>query len=287
MQEIFPNYYKNFKCIADKCKHSCCIGWEIDIDDYTMEFYNSLEGELGERIRESVEGEIPHFILSEGERCPFLNKSGLCDIISELGEEGVCDICHLHPRFSNFYDNFTETGLGLCCEEAARLVLTAEEKFAIDLPEVAKNDEFFKSRGEAFEIMQNRSVTVLERLTKLAEKHGMKFDFCADELYKLYSSLERLDEAWGAELEKLRAKRDTSIFERKDLQVFFEQLACYFIFRHFGSGIGFTLVSLYAVGMMCSECESIEEMLEIVRMYSSEVEYSQENTEIVSEFWVG
>ena len=32
MQIIVPDYYKEFSCIADHCRHSCCIGWEIDID---------------------------------------------------------------------------------------------------------------------------------------------------------------------------------------------------------------------------------------------------------------
>ena len=36
---LVPNYYKDFLCIADKCRHSCCIGWEIDIDEETLEFY--------------------------------------------------------------------------------------------------------------------------------------------------------------------------------------------------------------------------------------------------------
>ena len=35
--DIFaPSYYKKFKCIADKCHHNCCIGWEIDIDDEAL-----------------------------------------------------------------------------------------------------------------------------------------------------------------------------------------------------------------------------------------------------------
>ena len=28
-----PDFYGKFKCTAEKCRHSCCIGWEIDIDD--------------------------------------------------------------------------------------------------------------------------------------------------------------------------------------------------------------------------------------------------------------
>ena len=77
---IFPSYYPLFKCIADKCKHSCCIGWEIDVDEKTMSFYNSLDTEFGETIRKNIEGEVPHFILRENERCPFSMKK-VCAIL--------------------------------------------------------------------------------------------------------------------------------------------------------------------------------------------------------------
>ena len=33
--------YNNFKCIAEKCKHTCCIGWQIDIDDETYDKYKT------------------------------------------------------------------------------------------------------------------------------------------------------------------------------------------------------------------------------------------------------
>ena len=39
MKLYAPAYYKNFKCIADKCEHSCCVGWEIDIDKETLDKY--------------------------------------------------------------------------------------------------------------------------------------------------------------------------------------------------------------------------------------------------------
>ena len=54
MQILVPDYYKDFKCIADKCKHNCCIGWEIDIDDDTLEYYNKVGGVLGERFKENI-----------------------------------------------------------------------------------------------------------------------------------------------------------------------------------------------------------------------------------------
>ena len=38
-----PSYYKTFQCIADKCEHSCCIGWEIDIDEDSYDYYMGIE----------------------------------------------------------------------------------------------------------------------------------------------------------------------------------------------------------------------------------------------------
>ena len=283
--EVFPNYYKKFKCIADRCKHSCCIGWEIYIDEETMDLYNSLDGKFAERIRNSITGEIPHFVLDKDERCPFLNKNGLCDIICELGDGAICDICYLHPRFTNFYEDFTETGLGLCCEEAARIILTEEEKFSLPLPSQVENCEFFKEREEAFGILQNRDATVLERFKNLAKRYNLKFEFSNEELYKFYMSLERLDKDWEIELEKLKNAEGEAIFEREDLQILFEQLACYFIFRHFENGASFALLSCWVLGAIFSSCETLEQILDVVRMYSSEIEYSEENVEKVRDFF--
>ena len=66
MLHIVPDYYKDFKCIADKCRHNCCIGWEIDIDLDTAELYRQIGGDFGLRLKNAVsnDGE-PHFILKE------------------------------------------------------------------------------------------------------------------------------------------------------------------------------------------------------------------------------
>ena len=46
MKLIAPEYYTKFHCIADKCRHSCCVGWEIEIDPDKLVYYRSIEGEL-------------------------------------------------------------------------------------------------------------------------------------------------------------------------------------------------------------------------------------------------
>ena len=68
------------------------------------------------------------------------------------------------------------------------------------------------------------------------------------------------------------------------MQIFFEQLSCYFVFRHFDKGVEFALLGCYVIGQICSECQNFEQMLDVVRMYSSEIEYSEENTEEVAAF---
>lgn len=47
MKLIAPEYYTKFHCIADKCRHSCCVGWGIAIDPDKLVYYRSIEGEIG------------------------------------------------------------------------------------------------------------------------------------------------------------------------------------------------------------------------------------------------
>lgn len=148
MKLIAPEYYTKFHCIADKCRHSCCVGWGIAIDPDKLVYYRSIEGEFGARLQKGIAeaDDAAQFILDDEERCPFLNRTGLCDMITALGEDALCQICRDHPRFRNFYADRTEIGLGLCCEAAGELILSQQEKLtlitleddgAADLPDIA------------------------------------------------------------------------------------------------------------------------------------------------------
>ena len=62
MLYVEPDFYGEFQCLADKCAHSCCLGWEIDIDEETAALYETLPGELGEELRQKMCREPePHF----------------------------------------------------------------------------------------------------------------------------------------------------------------------------------------------------------------------------------
>ncbi len=141
-----PYYYKEFQCIAGACKDSCCIGWEIDIDEDTFAYYQELEGEFGDRLRASMAaGEDNTFVLKKG-RCPFLNEANLCDICLELGEEALCQVCTEYPRFVIEYGDVTEKSLALSCEVVGQLVFGRREPIYV---EEILQDDYFADEEEA------------------------------------------------------------------------------------------------------------------------------------------
>ena len=83
---VRPDFYDDFACIASRCRHSCCVGWEIDIDSDALARWEGIGGPLGEKMRRSIAHDpTPHFVLAEGERCPLLRADGLCELILAEG----------------------------------------------------------------------------------------------------------------------------------------------------------------------------------------------------------
>ena len=80
-----PDFYDSFKCRAGECTDSCCIGWEIDIDDETMRKYENENDSLSVKLTSFTDGEKQCFILTEDDRCPFLKSDGLCELILTKG----------------------------------------------------------------------------------------------------------------------------------------------------------------------------------------------------------
>ncbi len=287
MREIYPSYYQKFRCIAGDCRHSCCVGWEIDVDGETLAEYRKFPDIL-RHIDTSVHP--AHFVLTEDERCPFLNECGLCEIILKHGEDRLCQICDDHPRFRNFFDSHTEVGLGLCCEAAARLIL--EETDKVTLPEIPSNDPFFADRARMFAMLQNRAVAVDERVRDVLDVCGAVVpEKSVTEWAAYFRSLECLDPARDEVLAKIT--EETSFPEGLDVP--FEQLLVYFVYRHLAPAaedgmfavfrrstrVAFAVLSYRMVramaGVLAEEMSGTDALVEAARLYSSEVEYSEEN----------
>lgn len=296
MKFIVPDYYKDFCCIAERCRHNCCIGWEIDIDDDTYELYKNIPGGFGDRLRDGIShGETLCFKLGEDERCVFLNERGLCDIILNLGEDALCDICTDHPRFRNFFADRTEIGLGLCCEEACRVILGCTDTVKLseieddgeDVPDPLETD-FFSERQHVFDVLQDRSMTLADRLCRLSAEYVISDDLRSPTKWaEFYCGLERLNYEWDKYLDVLA---DCDSFAAPDgTEAVWEQLAVYLVYRHtaenlMSEGLAFCI---HTVRLLCTLCTAVSadfsEICDICRMWSSEIEYSEENTKSVIE----
>ena len=131
---IFPTFFPDFHCKAGACRHTCCQTWEIDIDEDTKDYYQTLKSPLCQELRQwmgTSEDGSTCFRLNEKGYCHFLNKAGLCRLVLELGENALCDICREHPRFYKYPCGAELSGTGLCCERtveeiAGHLPLTFE-----------------------------------------------------------------------------------------------------------------------------------------------------------------
>ena len=302
MKLIVPDYYDDFTCIGGACKHSCCIGWEIDIDDETFKNYQNIKGDFGKRLLNGIEtGECAaHFRLDENERCPFLNRDGLCDIILTIGEEYLSQICTDHPRFCSFFNDRTELGLGLCCEEVGRILFSKQDKTKLIIYEddeeaempTEKEVAFFEKREKLFALAQNRTKTIRERMKDLKKEIGVALpEKPFAEWTDIFLSLEIMDESWKKTLMEAR-NHSKVLLNFDETDTIWEQLLVYFLYRHvsnpereLASSVLFAILGVYMIQNLFAyfynrknDCEQ-ELWVELCRMYSSEIEYSEENTE--------
>ena len=133
MKILTPSYYPAFRCIASACPDSCCKEWAVDVDDTAAAFYRSLEGPLGDRLRQVMEDTEDGTVMTiENGRCPMWRQDGLCRIQAELGHDALCQVCQQFPRLRHDFGNFVELGLELSCPEAARLILSQDHTFSVE-----------------------------------------------------------------------------------------------------------------------------------------------------------
>ena len=166
MKILRPSFYDDFKCLAGACPDSCCQEWDVQVDEEAARRYLALPGQLGDTLREKLkqDEEGSFFLEITDRRCPMWRADGLCEIQTQLGEEGLCKVCHEFPRLRHDYGDFVELGLELSCPEAARLILNAPPQLPImtegpggDEPEYDREamDVLLRTRAMALEILSD------------------------------------------------------------------------------------------------------------------------------------
>ncbi len=292
-----PNYYTDFKCIADKCRHSCCIDWEICIDADTCAKYEKMS-DICDTTVECEDGRC--FALCSDGRCPHLNDKGLCNIIINHGEKYLSEICKNHPRFFNCIDGErVEAGLGIVCEEACRMILENENPFSLSAVEEFYDGDFDIYESDFDPIPQrNHIISYLEsernfneKIASIKREFGIPEKITRERWAERFLSLEILDADWKNELLSLK---DT-LFKYSDENAdkygkYYVRLLTYFVYRHvstadrplnFRARLGFAILSLDVVRSIFEfgKEQNLENLIDIARRYSSEIEYSEDNTE--------
>lgn len=298
MKTIVPDYYEKFHCIASSCRHNCCIGWEIDIDENTEQRYlscsRSSEDAMAKDFRENVRfssrrqkrnGRPSHFILKgPEERCPFLTEEGLCRIILEKSERWLSQVCTDHPRFRNFYPDHVELGLGLTCEEACRVVLSEEKPVTYHY--LSEPGEEAENSGETAAVPEYVRCVLPESIRRFPEG---KVDWA--DWADFFLSLERLDDEWTALLTDLMKNPGCPSYEafsEASWQQVLANFRDYLLYRHFMEyGHDFCEL-LWNLVIRLSEVQAAKkgtftfaDFAEIVRLYSGEIEYSDENRDMI------
>ena len=290
MKLFAPKYYNKFKCIADKCAHSCCVGWEIDIDDTTLSKYNSLSCEYGTIIKESIENsDSAHFQLASHDRCPHLDSNGLCKIIKNIGEEYLCGICREHPRFYNFTNYGKEVGIGISCEAACDLILNSDD--FDEFVEIACDDEEIEiydfdaiiERKELFNILKNEELEISQKVDLICNNYNLSKTSIDN--FDILDSLEYLNND-----NKILFSKVKSLSWNQSISQKLSRILAYFVYRHcteafdyedFCSSLSFSVFCTALISSLATE----ETINDFARIVSEEIEYSEDNTNRIKELF--
>ncbi len=305
---VTPDYYKDFVCIGGECQNNCCTGaWEIEVDDESLERFKTIGGEFGKRVMDSING-YNVFIRKNG-ICPLLSNDGWCEMVRH-GEK-LCIICDEYPRFTEYFDDYTERGISISCEAASKIVLGNKSKVKLVGNSGKCDEEIFKllynAREKIFEILQNRDVDIYKRM-RYAIDYGMAlqerinendysaFSYIPDDkktneknmsdVFEFLCSLDILNDSWHEVLGKgIECEKNT----RRHIAdpIIAEQLAVYFVYRYFLKGVfdcdvlsklklmAVSVMSIIALGDICGS------IYESARLYSVEIEHNEDNIDAI------
>lgn len=171
---VYPDYYKDFLCIAGDCEDTCCAGWEIVIDPGSLQKYHESKT-LRKRLLRDIQWRKGTFRQCRDGRCAFLREDGLCDLYRKLGADSLCRTCRTYPRHTEEFENVREITLSISCPVVARMLMERREpvRFVekeMNCEESYEEFDYFlfscltDARAVMLRILQNRELAIDERL---------------------------------------------------------------------------------------------------------------------------
>lgn len=131
-------YVQGFKCVGGSCPDSCCIGWDVDIDQVSYKKYQKFKpGELATIVKKHLyrndrmyhpNVDYGKVKLKSNKWCPFLDNEKWCLIQKEHGEHALSNVCQSFPRIVNRINGEWEMSLTLSCPIAAKRLFSDEHE---------------------------------------------------------------------------------------------------------------------------------------------------------------
>lgn len=237
-----PDYYREFHCIADKCEDTCCAGWQIVIDEKTLERYRKMRGPFFKKLLTGVNWINGTFKQDKEGRCAFLNENNLCRLYRTHGEKGFCKTCRNYPRHIEEFEGVREISLSVSCPEAARILMEKKEPVRFLTYERQGEEEFEDfdpflfsvledARTVMIKLLQNRSLALSERIVLVyGMAHDMQGRINRQELFDCEAVIEKYNSEKGYEFAK--AYVETEVRKKNSLALVPELFSCLYELEH-------------------------------------------------------
>lgn len=188
--------YNNFKCIAEKCKFTCCSGWDINIDSNTYEKWNKEKNKCKDMLNKLKFIDEDYIIVNKrtSEVCPFLDNKGLCNIVKNNGDEYLSLTCQKFPRVENTFEGIKELTLSCSCPEVVNIIDKIKEEIILvkcdnndhgDLPiEIKIRDTIIKIIKEKDLSIESKLLISYRMLLNILDNEELTEEIVLDELGK-------------------------------------------------------------------------------------------------------
>lgn len=170
MKNYQPDYYNNFKCIADKCSITCCQEWKIAVDDATNRKWKKLSADKVSGKSDNLSSYTYHkdgslvIKLDEKHRCPFLSKDKLCHLVMTYSDEVLSETCALFPREIHRFSTHEERTLMPCCPAVIDLWCEKPVTFPVISETMDNLSPAFLIRDNLIKLISDQGLSVEQAL---------------------------------------------------------------------------------------------------------------------------
>ncbi len=162
--------YDKFRCIADKCDFTCCAGWDITVDPDTLyKWKSNIDAQYFKKnIKEKKFGKktVCFLKMDAHKKCPFLNETGLCNIVTSYGDEFLSDTCRTFPRVKKTSGNMEEYLITCACPSVVDLIRESDGQINYFRPihSTVILSLGYQLREMMILLMQNSTFTIKDRI---------------------------------------------------------------------------------------------------------------------------